>query len=146
MLDAVARFPQSFVGRSPPNCISVQAILNSVLGTRRPQFALVEGEFGAGKTALVEHFLVKVAAEIPLIGRAKCAMETERNGLTPFTLLLKNMLKSAEEQKFLPGSMEEFLERVAPAWLDVFAVESREEAFSGVVRPGKSDDISLASN
>src|SRR3974377_1790466 len=121
MFDAVVHSSQPFVGRTA-DLRQLHTALTSVLDSKRPQFVLIEGEFGAGKTALVEHFLLEIARDNLLIGQAKCAMESEGIGLFPSTQLLADLLEEVASRRIVPGSMTEFVKEVAPAWLDIFTV------------------------
>ena len=121
MLESVAKTSMPFVGRETELC-QLHEALDSVANTKKPKFVLIQGDYGVGKTALVRHFLVQVSAQNPsfLIGKAKCAMETELNGLVPFTQLFKDLTEQGTQRRVVLGSLFEFIKEVAPAWLDVF--------------------------
>ena len=83
-----------FVGRDT-ELQKLHQALRTVLTTKKPKFVLVQGDVGVGKTTLVKHFLVEVSAQMDsvLIGEGKCAMETELNGLIPFSRLLSSLVE-----------------------------------------------------
>jgi len=107
-----------FVGRET-ELHTLQQALAKVITEKKPKFVFIEGDFGVGKTALVDHFLERVAQEQPevLIGRGVCATETELSGLAPFVALLGSF---EQQLRFSSDKWMEFVKNVAPAWIDVF--------------------------
>src|SRR5262245_2230692 len=110
-----------FVGRETELHLLHQALL-SVLSARKPKFVLIQGDFGVGKTALIERFLAEVLAQDPsfLIGEGKCAMETELNGLIPFSQLFTSLTEQGIQRRIVFSNLLAFAKEVAPAWIDVF--------------------------
>jgi tetratricopeptide (TPR) repeat protein len=110
-----------FVGRQSELSQLHQAF-RAITSAQKTQFLFIQGEFGVGKTALVERFLEEVTAQqaMALIGRSKCSMETELNGLIPFVQLLVNLTEQNNRRHVVPGSVLDFLKEVAPAWIDIF--------------------------
>jgi predicted ATPase len=108
-----------FVGRST-QLEQLSHTLQSVIETRKPKFVLIEGDFGVGKTSLVEYFLAKAAHQYPkvMIGQGRCAKETGSNGLVPFNELLIDLSHQAINHG-TAGAWASFLLEVAPAWIDV---------------------------
>jgi len=108
--------PQPFVGREN-DLQKIHEALQQVMNTRKPRFFFIQGDFGVGKTVLTEHFLSEVAAQLPsvLIGRGKCAIETELSGLTPFSHFLNNL---AKQKGFGSDKLLEIIREVAPAWIN----------------------------
>lgn len=120
-LPATTQSRSSFVGRES-ELGQLHKILKVVISSQKPKFLLIKGDTGVGKTALIEYFLENVTAlnsEL-LIGRGKCAMETEYNGLIPFKQLLQNLAERGMRQHILVSNLLDFAKEVAPAWLDVF--------------------------
>jgi len=111
--------PQPFVGREN-DLQKLHEALNQVMNTRKPRFFFIQGDFGVGKTKLAERFLSEAAAQIPsvLIGRGKCAIETELSGLTPFSHFLNNL---AKQKGFGSDKLLEIIKEVAPAWINFIA-------------------------
>ena len=105
-----------FVGRETELTCLDQA-LQATIDTKRPKVILIEGDFGVGKTTLVEHFLNQIAQEQPsvIIGKGVCASETEMSGLSPFSQLLGSF-----KIRLTPDKWLEFIKNVAPAWIDIF--------------------------
>jgi tetratricopeptide (TPR) repeat protein len=123
MSESTARDSVPFVGRET-ELQQLHQALRSVISSGKPQFVLIQGDFGVGKTVLVEHFLVEVRVQNPsiLIGQGKCAMETERSGLIPLGQLLRSLTERGVQQRIVLSNVLEFVKEVAPAWLDIFTV------------------------
>jgi adenylate cyclase len=113
--------PIPFVGRDE-ELLKLHEALRSTLANRRPTLVLIQGDFGVGKTALVEQFLSDILRgnRNMLIGQGRCSMENELSGLTPFSQLLTSLTQEAFQQRVLSGSFAEFIKEVAPAWIDIF--------------------------
>lgn len=116
VLEAAQTTP--FVGRET-EVQFLRQTLKKVIAAKQPKFVFIEGDFGVGKTTLVEHFLERVAQEQPevLIGKGVCATETEMSGLTPFVELLESVGKRL---RFTSDKWVDFIKNVAPAWIDIF--------------------------
>jgi predicted ATPase len=112
-----------FVGRQSELQRLHQA-LSAAIGANQPRFVLIQGDFGVGKSALVERFLAEAAIQSPsvLIGLARCAMETAGNGLIPFSQLLAGLTDKGVQRRAVLTSLAEFVGEVAPAWLDIFTL------------------------
>ncbi len=112
--------PLLFVGRAL-ELQQLQEAFSSALKNGRPKFMFISGEFGIGKTALIEHFLANAARQHPkvVVARAKCAMETEGNGLVPFSQLLNGLMPGSSLQSGGAAETLQVLQEVAPAWLDI---------------------------
>ena len=138
------RQPKPFVDRQ----IELRQLhdnLNLVISTQKPKFILISGDFGVGKTALIEHLLSEASEQIPslMIGRAKCAMETEGNGLIPFSQLLASLLGCRNGQLVEQGStLEMILKETAPAWLDILSIASADKDSAADDTPRRPDDAS----
>ena len=108
----------SFVGRET-ELRQLHQALKLVIGRRQPQLVLVQGDFGVGKTALVEHFLAEAIQNLPmLVGQVKCREETQGSGLLPFSDLLVSLTNQSVQQ----GSRVDLLElvqEVAPGWIEI---------------------------
>lgn len=123
VIESATTPPMPFVGRKA-ELDQLNHHVRAVIGTRRPAFVLVQGDFGVGKTLLVEHFLNQLSDGTPsvLIGRGKCAMETEINGLAPFNQLFVDLAEQGIQRRVVLGSVLQFTKEVAPAWLDLFTL------------------------
>ena len=146
------RPPVAFVGRSS-ELQQFRAFLDDVVQCQDPRFVFVSGDYGIGKTVLVERFLSQVAATLPsiVIAQGKCAMETESSGLVPFAQILRGLARQQSGPKQLADKLKdarmwEFLTKVAPAWLDIVtagvagAVVTTAEAGAKLVKPSFSSE------
>jgi tetratricopeptide (TPR) repeat protein len=109
----------AFVERETETYLLYQELEN-VISENKPKFVFIQGEFGVGKTALIENFLTSVAGKYPqvLIGQGKCSIETEVNGLLPFIHLFRSLTEQGIRKNVVLGSILDFAKEVAPAWLD----------------------------
>ena len=108
-----------FIGRQT-ELRQLHQVLESVISSKQPKFVLLEGDFGMGKTSLVEKFLFEVSTQNSsvLLGRAKCSLENESSGFVPFVKLLATLTEQSTKQGILAKNALEFLQEVVPAWLD----------------------------
>jgi len=90
-----------------------------VLENRQPRIRFIHGDFGVGKTTLVEAFLRTVENKHPdiLIGRGKCSYEDQENGRIPFIQIL-NGLVSQPKSQVTGKKLWNWAKKVAPGWLD----------------------------
>lgn len=135
---------RAFVGRTL-ELSQLHAALQSAIAESRPKSILIQGDFGVGKTALIEHFLSEIQHHAdrqptPLIGRAKCAMETEGNGLIPFQQLLSALLEESIQHHIIVGNAAELVKETAPAWLDILSLGSANKTLTVEVKTSKSDE------
>jgi predicted ATPase len=95
--------------------------LSSVIKGGKLQVVLVQGDYGLVKSTLIERFLAVAVTRNPslMIGKGKCAMETESNGLIPFSQILSSLAKEGQRWNVFSGNLWEFTKKVAPAWLDI---------------------------
>jgi tetratricopeptide (TPR) repeat protein len=133
MTESTINAPEFFVGREG-ELRQLRYALSSTASNKRPQFVLIQGDVGAGKTALVESFLASVPAQArnTLIGQGKCALETERNGLVPFSQVLGRLAERGAQMRLIAGSVWEFVKEVAPAWLNLVTIGLAEPVFTTV--------------
>lgn len=112
-----------FVGRET-ELQYLQQTFNAVIEQNAPKFILIEGDFGIGKTALVEHFLEPIEQTDPsvLIGRGTCSNETEMNGLLPFGELLEDLAQTGSQANVITSNWMDFVKNIAPAWISVVPV------------------------
>ncbi len=98
--------------------------LDHVIAENAPKFILIEGDFGVGKTTLINRFLeqAKETHSSILIGRGTCSNETEMNGLLPFGELLEHLAQTGSQSKVIPSNWTDFLKNVAPAWISIVPV------------------------
>lgn len=110
---------QFFVGRTA-ELAELRRALKQARQHRQPEFVLVQGEMGAGKTSLVEHFLAEASAgdSSLLIGRGKCTLEDQTNGLVPFSQVLDSLAQPGMQGRTASEWLGVFKE-VAPLWIDV---------------------------
>jgi predicted ATPase len=119
-----------FVGREK-ELRSLHQALNTVIETKKPKFVLIEGDFGVGKTTLVDHFLEQVARENPSVLISKGDCDNPRIGFMPFLKFLKDLAKQRSLQEtFQTDWMELVLRKFAPTWLD-FLSGARTQAIEG---------------
>lgn len=136
-----------FVGRIS-EMQRLHASLEEVIASGEPKFIFVSGDYGIGKTSLVQHFLTNIGDQYPqvAIAQGKCSMETESSGLVPFGQILSGLTKrqlAAKQvaEKLKDERMKDFLMKVAPAWLDIVtagvasAVFTTAEAGAKLMRP-----------
>ncbi len=112
--------PRVFVGRES-QLEELERALDQCKNGCQPRFVLISGDVGVGKTALVEHFLndaTPPGSQI-LVGRGKCALETEQNGLVPFAQILGTLAKGSLRGRIAGADVLGFIREVAPAWLDI---------------------------
>lgn len=124
-----------FVGRGP-ELSHLQQILYTVRSSRTPKIVLIQGDFGVGKTALGEHFLGLLAEQDPaiLLGRSKCAMEVELNGLTPFRQLFAELALPSARRRDAAATALELVKELAPAWIDVFTAGAASATLTAVTK------------
>jgi predicted ATPase len=113
--------PSFFVGRK----VELEQLLHTLQSTlleKRPHFVLIQGDVGTGKTSLLEYFLADQTLQNQslLVGQGRCAMETELNGLIPFSELLRMLTEQSIQRKLIVDNLVNFTKEVAPAWLDIF--------------------------
>lgn len=134
MLEPIDRMPEIFVGRNV-ELRQLYTALHQCVGESKPQFVLVEGDFGVGKTALINHFTADAIRNIPelIVGHGKCSMEAGVNGLIPFSQVLLDLTeKSVHRGVVVSKDLFEFVKEVAPAWLDIFTLGTA----SAIVKTG----------
>ncbi len=109
-----------FVGREA-ELKTLYALLDAAITRRQAQFMLVQGDYGVGKTALVEHFLAEAQRQHAglLVSVGRCAMETESDGLIPFSQLFAGLTEQGLRWHMDVGKLIDFAMEVAPAWLDI---------------------------
>ncbi len=109
-----------FVGREPELELLKQT-LQQCIAERRLRVALISGDIGVGKTWLVERFLADATVRHTgiLIGRGRCALETDQNGLVPFAQILGALAQRTMRGRVSASGVSDFILKVAPAWLDV---------------------------
>jgi tetratricopeptide (TPR) repeat protein len=114
------RTPTPFVGREP-ELSQLHQVLQTVVNSKNPLFLLVQGDYGVGKTELVNHFLTEASllnSQI-LIGRGNCGIENELSGLTPFRQLFSSLTDQDTNPHLALNNLLRFAVEVAPAWLDI---------------------------
>ncbi len=133
MAESSINTPEFFVDRKE-ELRQLEHALASIVNSKRPQFILIQGDVGIGKTALVESFLASVPAQArnALIGRGRCALETERNGLVPFSQVLGGLVERGARAKLIGGPVWEFVKDVAPAWLNLVTLNFADPIFATV--------------
>jgi predicted ATPase len=106
-----------FVSRDEELSLLTQQYKNSIV-SKKLNVIFVQADYGVGKTALVEQFLVRVGNESPApkTGIARCAIETENNGLMAFAELLINLTGGKNIRK---ERLWEYIKQVAPAWAEL---------------------------
>lgn len=147
-----SRPPDAFVGRIS-ELQQLRGFLDDVIQYRESRFVFISGDYGIGKTGLVERFLSQVAAALPLVilAQGKCAMEMASSGLVPFAQVLRGLGRRQTGAKQLTDKLKddrlwEFLTKVAPAWLDIVtagvagAVVTTAEAGAKLVKPSYSSE------
>ena len=112
-----------FVGRET-ELQYLQQAFETVIATHAPKFILIEGDFGVGKTTLINRFLAQAneTHSSILIGRGTCSNETEMNGLLPFGELLENLAQTGSQSKVIPSNWMDFVKNIAPAWISIVPV------------------------
>src|ERR1051325_5163003 len=110
-----------FVCREHELRVLHQAFLTA-MRSRQPKFVLIQGDYGTGKTALVEYFIAEVGNYNPevLVGSGRCTLEAGLNGLTPFSQLFMSLAEQGANQRIIRDNVWEFAKEVAPAWIDIF--------------------------
>lgn len=133
MTESTIIAPEFFVGRED-ELRQLRNALSSTSSSKRPHFILIQGDVGAGKTVLVETFLASILEQgrDVLIGQGRCALETERNGLVPFSQVLGGLAERGAHTRLIAGSVWEFVKDVAPAWLNLVTYGLAEPVFKTV--------------
>lgn len=128
---------ETFVGRTA-EMAELRKALQQARQHRQPEFVLVQGEMGAGKTTLVEHFLTEESARDAslLIGRGKCTFEDQTNGLVPFSQVLDSLARPGLQGRTANEWLGVFKE-VAPLWIDVFTAGLGTAIIKTVTEAGK---------
>lgn len=110
-----------FIGREWYLSILYKAF-QSVHETKKSKVVLVNGDFGIGKTTLVEKFLSllsQTSNEI-IIGQAKCTADSKFSGYSPFNELLQNISLNNPHYFSKSNILKRMMFKLAPAWVDVF--------------------------
>jgi len=89
--------PPVFIGRKD-ELQRLSQELDAAMHERQTRFVLLEGDVGAGKTALIYRFLDGQQSEA-IVAHGRCAPETELSGLVPFNGLLLRMAEQVLPQK-----------------------------------------------
>ena len=110
----------TFVGRET-ELDQLFASLAWVAEHKQPKFVLVEGDYGVGKTALVRHFCKQAEQKYQdlIVAQGLCSMESESNGLIPFSQILVSLAGEGRNWKLIGDKVLDFTKKVAPAWLDI---------------------------
>lgn len=136
-----------FVGRGN-ELNQLECYYSQVEKDKNPLFVFVEGDYGVGKTALVEHFIEKIKRnkERVFIACCKGSMESETSGLTPFQTLFTDLTKQGIQWKLISENLTEFTKKVAPAWLDIVtggtasAISTTITETSKIIKPKYTQD------
>ncbi len=112
-----------FVGREH-ELQQLSRSLETVLAEKRSKFFLIEGDFGQGKTVLIQHFLNRVKQAHPdlLMGTGLCTTANELSGLVPFGQLVEQLSEQGARQHMINADWREFLKNIAPAWISIIPV------------------------
>lgn len=89
--------------------------------TRKPRVLLVKGDFGIGKTTLVEYFLSQLQAAHPeaRLSTAVCVQESSLSTLAPFKDALVMLSQSEPRTRAVFVSVLDVVKELAPAWMDI---------------------------
>lgn len=109
-----------FVGRDVELSL-LHRHLAEAINRERPKTVLIRGDYGIGKTTLVEHFVAEAVRQEPslVVGRGQCAMETRDEGLRPVIQIFTDLTAGGIDWKFVGSHVWDFAKKVAPAWLDI---------------------------
>ena len=90
----------------------------SVLLSNRPKLLFVNGDFGLGKTALIETFIDEVSYQDSnvIICRGLCV---ELTSFSPFTQLLADLVEQSPNYGISSSDLRKYLLNIAPAWLEL---------------------------
>jgi oligopeptide/dipeptide ABC transporter ATP-binding protein len=112
-----------FVGRDK-ELTFLHNVLNHTIENKTSKIIFIRGEYGIGKSALVNHFVEEAKHKNPAIAFAKgsCTMETEESGLVPFIQIIFSLANESAQRKIIRGDVWDFFKKVAPAWLDILTL------------------------
>jgi tetratricopeptide (TPR) repeat protein len=90
---------------------------------KQPEFVLIRGGFGDGKTTLTEKFLSTLETNDtkPIVSKAKLVVGSESSGLSAFSAILDSISNNQEIKRLIPNFLI-MLGEVAPFWLDIFSL------------------------
>ncbi len=112
-----------FVGRKDELAL-LHNNLNQMLKYKNLKMVFIRGDYGVGKTTLVNQFITEAKQKDSSLNYAQghCSMETENNGLVPFIQILFTLGKEGAKKRIIRGDVWGFLKKVAPAWLDIITL------------------------
>ena len=123
MVDQAIR-PKPFVSRDIELSQLNQA-LQEVIELNCTYFIMIQGDFGVGKSALVEDFLKHLSERFtsvhnkPLVAQSKCSMEKDNDGLAPFATILNSLTYQSFNGKVIRQKVFKFLQRISPFWAEL---------------------------
>lgn len=93
--------------------------LSWILKNKKPHMAFVHGDFGVGKTTLIETFIETVKDQYKniLVAQGRCSYEDQDNGRVPFIQMLNELLRQQTEKLKIKKALI-WLKTVAPVWAD----------------------------
>jgi tetratricopeptide (TPR) repeat protein len=112
-----------FVGRAEELAFLHNA-LNQSIENKTSKLIFIRGDYGVGKSALVDHFVEEAKHINPTLVFAKgnCSMETEESGLVPFIQIILALANESAQRKIIKDDVWEFFKKVAPGWLDILTL------------------------
>jgi predicted ATPase len=111
-----------FVGRQK-ELLLLGNNLSWVIMNKKPRIVFIHGDFGVGKTTLVENFLqaAEHTHQNVLVGKGKCSYEDQENGRVPFTQVL-NGLVNQQKEGINGKRLLNWIKDVAPGWVDFLTI------------------------
>lgn len=110
-----------FVGREK-ECTRLENILAEAITREVPRIVLVEGEYGAGKTALINHVLRSARDHFPqlIIGRGQ--FTDHQGGYDAWIEALLGIIDLGRKDRIILENAGDFLLKVAPAWIALIPI------------------------
>lgn len=109
-----------FIEREEP-LSRIKQVFQDVDTKKSLKILFIKGDFGIGKTTLVEGFLHRLKQDNKnvIIGKASCTFQTQQNSLIPFKDILVNITNNEPRTKAIIGLLVNFLKEIAPAWANI---------------------------
>lgn len=119
---------------------TIRAAFIEVAEKKKPRVVFIRGDFGTGKTYLVDNFLHEISNHNsqPIIAKGLCSLETELSGLFPFSQITKSLESQSLKLRIISSNWLNFVKEVAPAWLDIITFGIADATVKTIEEGGKA--------
>lgn len=139
-----------FINREKP-LLELKKIFEQVDIDKAFKIVVVRGDFGIGKSALIENFInsIKLDRKNLIVGKAFCSPQTQQSSLAPFKDILIDLANNEPRAKLIMGVLVNFLLETAPAWADIVTGGSAskiKDAIAKTIEYGREMGVTKYSN